>query len=130
MEAIVGRVNGEAAGFVTWFEEYRIFSGRRAMRMDYLYVRPAFRTRPLAMLMLMYALQVAKRRGYRYVEGQVLDWNAPARRMYQALKARELDTRIFSLDLASLDIAKYARASHPVGEPSPAPSFTPSLTPS
>ena len=114
MEAIVSRVDGQPAGFVNWFEEYKIFSGRRAMRVDYLYVRPEFRTRPVAMLMLMYALQVAKYRGYRYVEGVVLDWNTPARRMYQSLKARELDTRIFSLDLASLNLAKYGRASQSI----------------
>jgi GNAT superfamily N-acetyltransferase len=116
MEALLSRVDGHPAGFVTWFEEYKIFSGRRAMRIDYLYVRPEFRNRPLAMLMLMYALQVAKTRGYRYVEGVVLDWNTPARRMYQALRARELDTRIFSLDLGSLNLTKYARGAYNRGD--------------
>jgi GNAT superfamily N-acetyltransferase len=109
MEAIISRVDGRPAGFVNWFEDYRLFSGRRAMRIDYLYVRPEFRTRPLAMLMLMYALQVAKQRGYRYLEGVVLDWNTPARRMYQSLKAKEQDTRVFSLDLGTLGLSKYGR---------------------
>jgi ribosomal protein S18 acetylase RimI-like enzyme len=103
MEMILGRQDGEVAGFVNWFEDYKVFSGRRAMRVDYLYVRPKFRTRPLAIAMLVYLLRLAKARGYRYLEGSVLDRNTQARKMYKALKAKELEMRTYHLDLMEVD---------------------------
>jgi GNAT superfamily N-acetyltransferase len=103
LEAIIGRVEGQVAGFVTLYEGYKVFSGRRAMRVDYLYVRPRFRTRPLAIAMLVYLLRVAKTRGYRYLEGEVVDWNLPAKKMYTALNAQEVPSRNYNLDLTTVD---------------------------
>ena len=117
MEVIVGRQDGEVAGFVNWFEDYKMFSGRRSMRVDYLYVRPKFRTRPLAIGMLVYLLRLAKARGYRYLEGAVLDRNAPARKMYKALKARELEMRTYNLDLDQVDLTAF-QPSRPAWRPS------------
>jgi GNAT superfamily N-acetyltransferase len=109
MEAIIGRIEGQAAGFVTFFENYKVFSGRRCMRIDYLYVRPAFRTRPLAIAMMVYLLRVARARGYRYLEGEVLDWNLPARKMYEAFNAQEVPSRNLSLDLTTVDWSLFGR---------------------
>ena len=92
MEAVIVRYHGEVAGFASWLEKYRPFSGQSAMWVDYIYVRPAYRRFPLAVAMLIYMMGIAKARNYKYVQGAVLEWNTAARKMYGVFEARSLRT--------------------------------------
>ena len=99
MEVILVRYKGEPAGFASWFETYEVLSGKQVMWFDYFYTRPAFRTRPITPVMLVYLLMLARKRNYAYVEGTVQDWNKEALNLYSLLKAEEVEHRLFRLDL-------------------------------
>lgn len=103
MEAIIVRYEGEPAGLATWFETYEALSGKVTMWFDYLYVRPAFRSKPIAPAMLIYLLMLAKDRDYLWIEGTVQAWNAEALSFYKTVRAQELPHHIHRLHLSRID---------------------------
>ncbi len=109
LEAIVATFNDDPAGFATWGLDYRLFSGKQAMQLDYIYVKPEFRGKPVAIAMLVYLLSLAKRRDYLYIHGAVLNSNQGALNLYAGLKMKELDARAFKLDLEDVDWSLFQR---------------------
>jgi len=98
MEAIIALDHGEPAGLACWDVSYHLMTGRTIMDVKHYYVRPAHRSRPLALSLLSYMLYVAVQRGYWRVEGRVGGRNTALQRMYASLKAERLDHVTFRLD--------------------------------
>ena len=76
----------EPAGIATWFWSYNSFRPARALYVEDLYVRPAFRGRGLGRQMLRMLAARARDAGG-YLQWQVLDWNAPSIEFYKSLGA-------------------------------------------
>jgi GNAT superfamily N-acetyltransferase len=111
---LIARVDGEPAGFALFFTTFSTFVGRPGIWLEDLFVRPAFRGRGIGRRLLVeLARRVVARRGGR-LEWNVLDWNAPAIRLYESLGARPMDEwTTYRLDGAALETL----AAEPRGTP-------------
>lgn len=98
MEAIIAFDQGEPAGLASWDVSYHLMTGRSIMDVKHYYVRRGHRSRPLALSLLSYMLNLAVRRGYWRVEGRVGGRNTAVQRMYSSLRAEKLDHITFRLD--------------------------------
>jgi GNAT superfamily N-acetyltransferase len=86
-EAAIAEWDGAAAGFALWFYTWSTFQGRHGLWLEDLFVRPAFRGRGIGTALLRHCAAVAAAQGCGRFQWQVLDWNTPARRLYEALGA-------------------------------------------
>lgn len=86
-EALIGTVNGAAAGFALFFPSFSTFLGKAGIYLEDLYVRPEFRGLGLGKKLLLEVARLAKERGCGRYEWSVLDWNEPSIRFYEALGA-------------------------------------------
>ena len=87
-EAVIARVDGEAAGFALFFHNFSTFLGRRGLYLEDLFVRPSHRGRAVGRALLIHLAALAVERGCGRFEWQVLDWNKPARDFYERLGAK------------------------------------------
>ena len=88
VEAVIARLDGEAAGFALFFHNFSTFLGRRGLYLEDLFVRPAFRGRAIGKALLKHLAALAVERGCGRFEWQVLDWNQSARDFYESLGAK------------------------------------------
>ncbi len=89
-EVLIGRVNGEVAGFALFFHSFSTFLGRRGLWLEDLFVRPAYRRMGLGKGLLLELASIAQARGCGRFEWAVLDWNETAIRFYEAMGAKVL----------------------------------------
>ena len=87
----LAEVDGEGVGFAIWFYNFSTFVGRSGLYLEDLFVRPQARGRGagLALLRSLARRCVAEELGR--MEWAVLDWNASAIRLYDALGSRSLE---------------------------------------
>ena len=90
VEALLGFVDGEPAGFVTYFHTYSTFLGRRGLYLEDIYVSPKHRRKGLGTLLLRHVAAIAVERGCGRFEWAALDWNVDAHRFYEGLGAEML----------------------------------------
>jgi GNAT superfamily N-acetyltransferase len=76
------------AGTATWYWMYSSFAARRAIYLEDLYVRPAFRGRGYGKSLLAHLARTAVDAGAERVDWSVLDWNKPSIDFYDSLGAR------------------------------------------
>jgi GNAT superfamily N-acetyltransferase len=94
-EAVIGRLDGEPAGFALFFQTYSTFLGRPGMYLEDIFVKPECRGRGLGKALLRHVARLAVARQCGRFEWAVLDWNAPAIGFYRKLGAEVLaDWRI------------------------------------
>lgn len=94
-EAMVAEVDGRVVAFALWFLNFSTFLGKPGLYLEDLYVQPAHRRRGLGRAMLQRLGALAVERGYGRFEWSVLDWNANAIALYEAMGATVLpDWRI------------------------------------
>jgi GNAT superfamily N-acetyltransferase len=94
-EAVIGRLEGEPAGFALFFQSYSTFLGRPGIYLEDVFVKPEYRGRGLGAALLRHLARVAVERQCGRFEWAVLDWNAPALGFYRKLGAEVLaDWRI------------------------------------
>jgi len=86
----VGPGNREPVGFALWFRNFSTWVGRPGIYLEDLYVRPAQRGQGYGRALLATLAAECMARGYGRLEWWVLDWNAEARRFYDALGAQAL----------------------------------------
>jgi GNAT superfamily N-acetyltransferase len=91
VHALVAEVGGEVAGMALWFVTFSTWTGKHGIWLEDLYVRPEHRGLGLGRALLARLAAVAVERGYRRLEWNVLDWNAPALGFYRRLGAEPLD---------------------------------------
>lgn len=86
-EALIARVDGQAAAFALFFFNFSTFLGKHGLYLEDLFVRPAFRGLGVGRSVLKYLARLALERDCGRFEWSVLDWNRPARDFYEALGA-------------------------------------------
>ncbi len=89
-EAAIADWNGEPAGFALWFYNYSTWTGRHGLYLEDLFVRPTYRGRGIGKALLVHLARLARTQGCARYQWQVLDWNTPSIRFYEALGARKL----------------------------------------
>lgn len=86
-EAIIGVADGEVVCFALFFHNFSTFITRKGLYLEDLYVKQSHRGKGFGRLMLKRLAQLALERECGRFEWSVLDWNAPAIRLYQAIGA-------------------------------------------
>lgn len=90
-EVLIARVDGTGVGFAVFFHNYSTFLARAGLYLEDLFVRPEWRSRGIGQALLRAVARVAVERDCGRMEWSVLDWNAPAIRVYQATGALPMD---------------------------------------
>ncbi|MAE64361.1 MAG: GNAT family N-acetyltransferase [Phycisphaeraceae bacterium] len=86
--ALIGLDGGIPVGFAVYFFNYSTWLGRNGLFLEDLYVSPEHRGRGAGKTMLRHLARIAVERGCGRLEWNVIDWNEPAIRFYEALGAR------------------------------------------
>jgi diamine N-acetyltransferase len=76
------------AGIATWYWKYSSFAATRAIYLEDLFVRPAFRSRGYGKALLAHLARTAVGAGANAVDWSVLDWNQPSIDFYESIGAR------------------------------------------
>jgi len=90
-EVVMGDYGDEPAGFALFFHNFSTFLGRPGIYLEDLYVTPSLRGRGVGRAMLAYLAKLAKKRACGRLEWSVLDWNAPAIKLYKSIGATPMD---------------------------------------
>lgn len=81
--------DGEApAGMASWYWMYSSFAAKRAIYLEDLFVRPAFRGRGYGKSLLAHLARTAVQAGAERIDWSVLDWNKPSINFYEGIGAR------------------------------------------
>lgn len=86
-ETLIGRVEGEPAGFAVFLPSYSTFLAQPGLYLEDIYVRPQYRKQGLGRALITAVANIALERGCGRYEWSVLDWNTPAVRFYEGLGA-------------------------------------------
>lgn len=89
-QAVFAYDDHEPVGFAVFFYTYSTFSGRPALYLEDLYVKPEARGKGVGREMLSYLARLGSEQGCIRMEWAVLDWNAPAIGFYQRIGARPI----------------------------------------
>jgi GNAT superfamily N-acetyltransferase len=90
-EALIARVDGQAAGFALYCHNFSTFLGRHGLWLEDLFVHEDFRGRGIGKKLLTTLAGIARHRECGRLEWAVLDWNAPAIEFYKSLGATIMD---------------------------------------
>ena len=94
-EVLIGKLDGEPAGFALFFHNYSTFLAKPGIYLEDLFVLPEHRGKGVGKALLVKLAQIARERNCGRLEWSVLDWNQPAIDFYQRLGAKVLqDWRI------------------------------------
>ncbi|TRW81148.1 GNAT family N-acetyltransferase [Mycolicibacterium sp. 018/SC-01/001] len=85
---LLAEVDGQAAGGALWFRNFSTWDGVAGVYLEDLFVRPAFRRRGLARRLLATLARECVDNGYTRLTWAVLDWNANAIALYDAVGGR------------------------------------------
>lgn len=88
--ATLAEWQGEPVGFALWFLNYSTWLGQPGLYLEDLFVRPQARGRGAGKALLCELAAVALRQGCGRFQWQVLDWNEPSIRFYEALGAKRM----------------------------------------
>lgn len=89
--ALLGRVDGEMAGYALYFFTFSSFIGRAGIWLEDLYVRPAYRRQGLGRAMIEAVARIGAERNCGRFEWTALNWNKNALDFYQKLGAKMMD---------------------------------------
>jgi GNAT superfamily N-acetyltransferase len=89
-EAVIAWVDGDAAGWALWFQNFSTWTGRPGLWLEDLFVRPRFRRQGVGRSLLTYLAGLCEQRGYGRFEWSVLDWNTGAIEFYESLGAEAM----------------------------------------
>ncbi|HTQ99465.1 MAG TPA: GNAT family N-acetyltransferase [Candidatus Acidoferrum sp.] len=89
--ALIGEIDGVAAGFAVYFYSYSTWLGRNGIYLEDVYASPMQRGKGLGKALLQHLATQAVAEGCGRLEWSVLDWNTPAIEFYDALDAEPLD---------------------------------------
>lgn len=89
--ALLVCMNGEPAGYATYFFTFASMSDKPGLWLDDLFVMPAFRSRGIGRAIMARLADVAVQHQCARMEWNVLDWNENAMAFYNRLGARMLN---------------------------------------
>ena len=87
---VLAEWDGNAVGFAFYFFNYSTWLGRPGLYLEDLFVEPPYRGYGIGKALLVHLARIAVERGCSRYQWQVLDWNEPAIRFYEAMGARVL----------------------------------------
>jgi GNAT superfamily N-acetyltransferase len=91
-------------GIATWYWKYSSFAAKRAIFLEDLFVRPAFRGKSYGKSLLRHLARRAVAAGAKSVDWSVLEWNNPSIDFYDRLGARPVEGWIvYGLEGEALD---------------------------
>lgn len=90
-ECVIARLDGTAAGFALWFQNFSTWTGSPGLWLEDLFVLPQYRRFGIGKALLRHLAGVCVERGYSRFEWSVLDWNQPAIDFYRSLGAVPMD---------------------------------------
>lgn len=85
----IAEVDGETAAMALWFRNFSTWDGVAGIHLEDLFVREPFRGRGLARALLARLARECVDRGYSRLSWAVLDWNADAIALYDAVGGRQ-----------------------------------------
>jgi GNAT superfamily N-acetyltransferase len=101
--ALIADYEGAPAGFALYFTSYSTWRGHHGIRLEDLYVTPLLRGKGIGKALLARLARIAVDEGCPRLEWDVLDWNAPAIAVYEAVGAKILtEWRIMRLSGTAL----------------------------
>ena len=86
----IAEVDGQAAAIAVWFRNFSTWDGVAGVYLEDLFVRPAFRRRGLARMMLAALARECVDNGYSRLSWAVLDWNVNAIALYDAVGGKQM----------------------------------------
>lgn len=89
-ELTVAEVEGTVAAYAVTFPTYSTFRALPTLFLEDIFVHPDFRRRGIARAMIGWLQAQARERGCGRMEWTVLDWNTPAKDLYDAIGAEFL----------------------------------------
>ena len=90
-EVILGYVDNTPVSFALFFHNYSTFLGQPGIYIEDLFVLPEMRRQGIGHQMFAYVANLARERGCGRLEWSVLDWNQPAKNLYQSLGAHTME---------------------------------------
>jgi GNAT superfamily N-acetyltransferase len=88
--ALIADYENQPAGFALYFTSYSTWRGHHGIRLEDLYVTPSLRGKGIGKALLAKLAAIAVEQGCPRLEWDVLDWNAPAIAVYEAIGAHIL----------------------------------------
>ena len=89
-KALIADYDGTPRGFALYFTSYSTWRGHHGIRLEDLYVTPAYRGKGIGKALLAHLARIAVDEGCPRLEWDVLDWNAPAIAVYERIGANIL----------------------------------------
>jgi GNAT superfamily N-acetyltransferase len=86
--AVICNIGNDAVGFAVYFYSYSTWLGKNVLFLEDLYVSPQYRGSGAGKALLKYLAKKALSKNCGRFEWNVLDWNEPAIKFYQALGAK------------------------------------------
>ena len=86
----IAEVDGQVAAIALWFRNFSTWDGVAGVYLEDLFVRPAFRRRGLARMMLATLARECVDNGYSRLSWAVLDWNVNAIALYDAVGGKQM----------------------------------------
>ncbi len=107
---VIAESGGAPAGFALFFTSYSTWRAHHGIRLEDLYVTPAFQKQGIGKALLKHVARIAIDEGCPRLEWDVLDWNQPAIDFYHSQGAKmQTDWRIMRVaDEALQALAKHA----------------------
>jgi GNAT superfamily N-acetyltransferase len=96
-EAYLARAGTAAVGYVTFFFTYSTFLARPTLYLEDLFVRPEYRRKGIGRELFAFCRDRAWESGCGRFEWQVLDWNTPAIRFYEAQGAGRIGWSVYRI---------------------------------
>ena len=89
-DAFIATVDGQAAGYAIIFETYSSFLALPTLYLEDIFVLKEYRKQKIGLRLFRRCVAEARRRGCGRMDWMVLDWNEPAIRFYEKLKAKRM----------------------------------------
>lgn len=97
-EAYVGKIDGKAIGYITFFTTYSTFRGLPTLFLEDIFVTADARRSGLGQKLFNFYVGLAKKRKCGRAEWCVLDWNKPAIQFYEKNQAERLNWTFYRLE--------------------------------
>ena len=90
IHVVLAEWEGRPAGFALYFFNFSTWQGKPGLYLEDLFVRPALRGFGIGKALLKHLARIAVDRGCTRYVWQVLDWNEPSIKFYEAMGARQM----------------------------------------
>lgn len=90
IHVVLAEWEGRPAGFALYFFNFSTWQGKPGLYLEDLFVRPALRGFGIGKALLKHLARIAVEHGCTRYVWQVLDWNEPSIKFYEAMGARQM----------------------------------------